>query len=226
MCTSTSVLTPEEIETQKTNIKKFIDENKCEPDNAEKYQQQIEIYKATMKDLEKDEDFLKSYSTILDCYTTLTTSILRPSPEESYDDIEDLKINNEEMEKYFRKFREMRKKSTFDDVYYKMKTHLLTQQSFDNIDDINTLKSLKYFMMFLLTKPDELNEAENHIKILETNIRKIDTKLGLIKQGFKKFKSPRKSKKSNKKSKTRKIKKSYRKIKKSVKSIKKRNIKH
>lgn len=226
MGTSTSVLTPEEIETQKTNIKKFIDENKCEPDNAEKYQQQIEIYKATMKDLENDEEFFKLYSTVLDCYTTLTTSIPRPSPEESYDDIEDLKINNKEMENYFIEFTQMRKRSTFDDVYYKTKTRLLNQQSFDNIDDINTLKTLKYFMMFLLTKPDELNEAENHIKILENNINKINVKLGLIKQGFKKFKLPRKIKKSNKKSKTRKIKKSYRKVKKSVKSIKKRNIKH
>ena len=230
MGTSNSVLTPEEVKTVKANIKKFIDENKCEDGNGEKYKRQIEeIYKANIKQLENDEEFSESYKELLECYQRLKTSIPRPSPLEEI-------IN---IETYFKEFEDMYRKAYREalpddpkNIFYGTMSLLKNLQYFDyfdnideldNIDKLKVLKTLKYFMMFILEKPDLINEAKEKF-ILETNIDRINAKINSFKQGFKKFKSTRKSKKSNKKIK--KSQKSYRKVKKSVKSIKKRNIKH
>ena len=221
MGTSNSVLTPEEVKTVKANIKKFIDENKCEDGNGEKYKRQIEeIYKANIKQLENDEEFSESYKELLECYQRLKTSIPRPSPLEEI-------IN---IETYFKIFEDMYTKGKAllpedpQNRFYRTMSQLKTLQYFDKFDKLEVLKTLKYFMMFILEKPELINKDTEEKFILETNIGRIDAKINSFKQGFKKFKSTHKSKKSNKKIK--KSQKSYRKVKKSVKSIKKRNIKH
>lgn len=224
MGASNSVLTLEEVETVKTNIKKFIDENKCEDGNDEKYERQIEIYKANIKQLENDEEFSESYKKLLECYQRLRTSIPRPSPLEEFNTIDDL-YDDADKKTYFKSFEDMYRKAvpTPENKFYGTMLRLKTLQNFDNIDNREVLKTLKYFMMFIL-KNNLINEATKEKSILEININRINDKLKLFKQGFKKLKSTRKSKKSNKKIK--KSQKSYRKVKKSVKSIKKRNIKH
>jgi hypothetical protein len=257
MGTSNSALIKED------NIKRFIDDSKSAYDDVmksvdpgpqaakaasrvahkdaiekrktviKKYKDQIGIYSVFIKDLENDEEFSKSYETLLDRYLTLTTSIPRPSPVEKFNPIDDI---YQEMNKYFYSFvkeieegKPPKKGADIPAYIWYLKSE---GNEFTGIDKLDELKKLKYLGLFILLL-QENEETKNKIIFLTPaeeddilkNIKKIDAKIKSSKQGFKKFKSTHKSKKSNKKIK-KSQKKSYRKVKKSVKSIKKRNIKH
>jgi|LakMenEpi03Aug12_release.lakeMendotaPanAssembly.Ray.scaffolds.fasta_scaffold737525_2 hypothetical protein len=193
------------------SIETFIRNNDCVVANADKYKKQIQICQENIKEIENNEDLLKSYQKVLDCSLALEV---------------DLDLQRKEYFKSFIKELEEGAKPLKKgaDIYAYMMLLFNNRSKFEmqNIEELKHLKNIGFFLLQVDGQQIELTEIER--TVLRKNIEKIEVKIKEKTFQFKKFKSTRKSKKSNKKIK--KSQKSYRKVKKSVKSIKKRNIKH
>jgi hypothetical protein len=188
------------------SIETFIRNNDCVVANADKYKKQIQICQENIKEIENNEDLLKSYQKVLDCSLALEV---------------DLDLQRKEYFKSFIKELEEGAKP-LKKAYMMLLFNNRSKFEMQNIEELKHLKNIGFFLLQVDGQQIELTEIER--TVLRKNIEKIEVKIKEKTFQFKKFKSTRKSKKSNKKIK--KSQKSYRKVKKSVKSIKKRNIKH